>query len=210
MEFCYASILRKDIPLVQHCPEQGNFDLFFQRYVENNKLEPGKTILLADNFLWGILYEEEGLTYICVVKNTNDRNILDKALDDMKSRFIRSHGTDWRKASPFGLQTSFEPQLILVKQSLLSVAGAIVPPSQIDEADEGVSPLVDEEYPSEFESAAENSLIVRIPKMIKPSIAKQEITHIFVWILVFLLCAFIIYFILVLICGGFDLSPRCL
>lgn len=211
MEFCYAAVLRKDIPLVQHCPQEGNFDLFFQRYVDKHKLENGKTILILENFLWGILQEEEGLIYICVLKGTNDDKTVEKAVEDIKSRFIRAHGNDWRKAAPFGLQTSFEPQLILVKHSLLSFTGNLSPPSHIGDLDDdstGSPLLADDDVHSDFDSSLTDvSLVIKPPQILNKHI---NIKPIIGWIIIFLICAVIIYTTLALICGGFDLSPRCL
>ena len=215
MEFCYAAVLRKDIPLAQHCPRPGNFDLFFQRYTEKNKLEVGRTKLKSDNFLWGIQYEEEGLTFLCVLKQTDDEDLLDKGLDDIKSRFIRSHGSDWRKASPYGLQTTFEPQLILVKQSLMSVAGIGAYPQNLRPIDELEDDsldqnLIDDSTVSNFDpSLTDGNLIVKLDP-IPLSHGARNCKEIAIWILVIVFGVILIYALLVLVCGGLDLSPRCI
>lgn len=215
MEFCYAAVLRKDIPLAQHCPRPGNFDLFFQRYTEKNKLEVGKTKLKSDNFLWGIQYEEEGLTFLCVLKQTDDEDLLDKALDDIKSRFVRSHGSDWRKASPFGLQTTFEPQLILVKQSLMSVAGVGVIPQNLPPIDELEDDsldqnLIDDSTASKFDpSLTDGNLIVKLDP-VPLDHGHHNWKEIIIWTLVIVFGVILIYLVLVIICGGLNLSPRCI
>ncbi|KAH0786985.1 vesicle-associated membrane [Histomonas meleagridis] len=122
MEFCYAAVMRNDVPLVQHCPRPGNFDLFFQKYSEKNKISVGKTIVISEDFYWGILAMEGGLTFLCVVRGVSDQEILDKALEDLKNRFLRVHGNEWKNARPFAFQTSFEQQLVSVKKSLLAIS----------------------------------------------------------------------------------------
>ena len=122
MELCFAAVMRDDVPLVQHCPTPGNFDLLFQKYSEKNKISVGKTIVISDDYYWGILAMEGGLIFLCVVCNANDQEILDKALEDLRFRFLRVHGNEWRDARPFAFQTSFEQQLISVKKSLLAVS----------------------------------------------------------------------------------------
>lgn len=124
MEFCYACVIRGDVPLVQHCPLAGNFDLFFQKYAEKNKIEVGKTTVISDGYYWGILAEPSGLTFVCVVKNIRDQELLNRALDDIRSRFLRVHGSEWKTAPSYGLQSTFEQQLIAVKDTIRSVCMA--------------------------------------------------------------------------------------
>ena len=121
MEFCYACVIRDDVPLVQHCPQAGNFDLFFQKYAEKNKIEPGKTTIISDGYYWGILAEPNGLIFVCVAKNIKDPEFLNKALDDIKNRFLRINGNDWKTATSYSLQSTFEQQLITVKESIKTV-----------------------------------------------------------------------------------------
>jgi len=206
MEFCYAAVLRNDIPLVQHCPKPGNFDLFFQRYTEKNELSQGKTIVISDGYLWGIQLEEDGLTYICVLKHTSDHDYIDKTLDEIKSRFVRSHGNSWKKASPFGLQTVFEPQLVLVKQSLLSSAGITYKNENQHLEEEDIEnnsslPLLDNNM---------NDGLLRVK--IDPVVMRKKwgCMDIVTWFFVILVGLFLIFSIIIIMCGGIDLRPRCI
>ena len=212
MEFSYSAILRGDIPLVQHCPKPGNFDLFFQRFIEKNDLQVGRTVVLSDGFLWGIQHDEDGLTFLCVINHSNDQSLIDKLIDDIKSRFIRIHGSDWKKSSPFGLQTSFEPQLILVKQSFQSIIGPISNYDQIEieEEEEKKDSLLNQFENNSKIDATLNDGLLNIK--VQPIIIHQNSYNfeIFKWIFLIFFFAFILYLLLVLFCGGFDLRPRCL
>ena len=215
LEFCFASVCKDDIPLVQYISKQGNYDTFFDKLFQSGKIEMGKNRLISDNFFWGIQKEDNGLIFVCVLKNTTDNSLLDKALDDIKSRFIRSHGGDWKKCAPFGLQTEFEPQLTLVKNSILSFAGvgsSLLDSRPLDELEDDQldQSLISDEKASRFDpSLTDGNLIVQLEPLQIGAAIKKNWKKIGIWVLIAFLIAIIIYAILALICGGFDLSPRC-
>lgn len=191
MEFCYAAVLRGDVPLAQFCPISGNFDLFFQKLYEKDTLKPGRTIILSEGYHWGIQLESSGLTFLCVVRQPRDQSVLDRTLDDIKSRFLRLHSSDWQNAAPFALQTSFETQLELVKQSVQAVYR---------------TPLVANE---DLEVTDQDELLGE-PHVTTPKEPKDKKTVILFAAGLLAVAVIVVYLILALACGGWNLQPRCI
>ncbi|OHS98237.1 hypothetical protein TRFO_35393 [Tritrichomonas foetus] len=191
MEFCYSAVFRKDIPLAQYCPKPGNFDLFFQQYTEKNNIPPGKTFILSDGYYWGLQIDESGLIILCVSKMPTDQDLMNRILDDIKLRFLRLHANEWKTAAPFSLQTRFEPQLIAVNNTVITLTqpNSIVIDNSIHQ---------DEQFDSQ---------LVQLKTISYSSKKKKSYKFSLVTILT-LLSILLIYSILVAACNGFNL-PKC-
>lgn len=196
MEFCYAAVLRDDIPLVQHCPKPGNFDIFYQKFCERNTITPGRTIIQCDGFHWGIQLETTGLTFLCVIKQPKDQTVLEKSLEDIKSRFLRLYASSWKTSAPFSLQTSFEPQLERVKQSI-ETWFRVEEQSIIELSASGEQEALINERPS-------ISVLSTLGSNARKRRMKKTLVACSVAILLL-----VIYLALVMICGGWDLTPKC-
>ena len=190
MEFCYAAVLRGDVPLAQFCPTAGNFDLFFQKLYEKDALKAGRTIILSEGYHWGIQLEASGLTFLCVIRQPSDQVVIDRTLDDIKSRFLRLHTSAWQSAAPFALQASFEPQLELVKQSVQAVYKA---------------PLVANE---DVDVGDQDELLGEPHVVNQQAKGKRKIWIVFA-VAAAVVIVIVIYLILALACGGWNLQPRC-
>lgn len=210
MDFCYSAILRRDIPLVQHCPKSGNFDLFFQKLMEKNKFPIGRSIVISEGYLWGIQIEENSLIFLCVLNQGSNHDAIQIALDDLRTRFLRFHSNDWENASPYAFQSSFEPQIILIKQSLISMYNNVSKPEPEKIPDDILfSPSEDFNDFSEINNTSDDTALLGSmsiqPKVIKNNtflgIAKK--------VMFVLLALLLLYAILVAFCGGFDLRPSC-
>ena len=200
MAFCYALVSRGNIPLCQHCAVPGNFDLYYQKFLPKGETKDSITMHKVDGYIWGIKNDIDDLNILCVVRDDCDKSIIIKILNEIQSRFLKIYQDQWKKASTFSLQASFEPNLIdickiLQRQEPLSLA-EIVPPSMNDVES----------------SDADEYLLLNPNNTSNPQIRKKQrnrtktaTTALLICVLV-LFIVFIAYFITTLFCGGWSLS----
>ena len=135
MAFCYALVSRGNTPLCQHCAIPGNFDLYYQKFLPKADAKDEITMLKADGYIWGIMKSDDELTVLCVMWDDCDKQILIKVLKEIKVKFLKLFGNEWKQASSFSLQSSFERHLIeicgLIEKTPLSL-GDIIPPNYND------------------------------------------------------------------------------
>ena len=195
MKLCYGAVFRDTVPLCVFSPEPGNYEKIFIDTCSKGKLAKGKTFLKIDNCLWVISHEESGLNILLVVQNTNDKETVEQFIDEIKSRFIRQHGSEWKTAQAHELYTRFEPQFRTVKQMIESSnsirQSEVFSPSSLDDDGFYRSPLL------QLDTDTSRRAPFRRLK-------RSQIAIIAVGVLV------VFYFVLVLICGGFNLQPNCL
>ena len=67
MKCCYAGIYRETIPLVTCSTENGNWDRVFLNMSEHGQIKDGMQIMNVNGYLWGIMKEREGLTFLIVI-----------------------------------------------------------------------------------------------------------------------------------------------
>ena len=199
MKLCYGAVFRGTTPLVVFSPEPGNYEKIFIDRCTKNVLDVGKTCLKVDNCLWVIEHDEQDLNILLVVQNTNDRNTVEQFADEIRSRFIRAHGAEWKTAQAHELYTRFEPQFRMVRQMIESASSdktkhtEVFPPTGI----ESMSSIND--YPSMY---SRDATLLYTQKKTKKSCAK--------WIIAIVIILIIVYFALVYFCGGFTLQPKCI
>ena len=200
MAFCYALVSRGNIPLCQHCAMPGNFDLYYQKFLPQGENNDTITMHKVDGYIWGIKNDIKNLIVLCVVRDDCDKTIIVKILNEIQTRFLKYYQDEWKKASTFSLQASFEPNLIdicqiLQQQESLSLA-EIVPPSmnEIDSSD------------------ADEYLLLNPNNQSNPQIRKKQRNWkstkflVFQILIIILLVLIGAYFIAALFCGGRALS----
>ncbi|EAY03795.1 hypothetical protein TVAG_454340 [Trichomonas vaginalis G3] len=196
MKFCYGAVFRGTTPLVVYSPEPGNFEKIFIDQYNKTNFAVGKTYLKVDNCLWVIAHDEQDLNILLVLQDTTDRETAEQFTDEIKSRFIRSHGNEWRTAQVHELYTRFEPQFRIIRQMIESSTtdkarqGEVFPPSSISER------LTDYQY----SFARDSSTIQKKAK--KKAFALKCVA------LIILLCI-LIYLFLAVLCGSYNLKPKC-
>ena len=131
MCFCYTVISRGNTPLVQHCTETGNFDLYYQKFLSTHPTDEGvPTIIQYDNLNWGILRENKSLSFLCVVHIDYSEDVIKKMLEAIRFRFLRYHSNDWENARTFAFQSDFQPKLVEITSKLqkMSTKSYFTPP----------------------------------------------------------------------------------
>ena len=200
MAFCYALVSRGNIPLCQHCAVPGNFDLYYQKFLPNGEKSDSITIHKVDGYIWGVKNDIDDLNVLCVVRDDCEKSVIVKILNEIQSRFIKMYQDEWRKASTFSLQASFEPNLIdisrIIQQQQPIILTEIVPPSMND-----------------IESSDADEYLLLNPKnTARPDIRKRYRKNRNITANVLLICVliffviFIIYIIATFFCGGWSLS----
>ena len=148
MSYCYVLISRNNIPLCQHLVINGNFDLYVQKFLPKDNLKEGLTMIKSDDYIWAIKNEQNGLNILCVVKNDFDTSILIKILDEIRNRFLRNFGNEWKKATHYSLQSSFEPHLIDISKTIVSKNNyGITPPSLVNIDESNINLLENQNEP---------------------------------------------------------------
>ena len=125
MSFCYALVCKGEVPLCQYCAVSGNFDLYYQKFLSNAEPNEDITLFKSDGYIWGVKKTPEELSFLCVVRDDCDKDIIVKILNEIRNKFLKNYGTIWREATRFSLQSAFEPFLVeisnLVPQKPLSL-----------------------------------------------------------------------------------------
>ena len=196
MKLFYAAVFRETTPLVVYSPEPGNYEKIFVEKMGNTIKDVGKTYRKVDNCLWVISHDEQDLNILMVVQNTNDKDIIDQFCDEIKSRFLRAHGSEWKNAQAHELYTRFEPTFRLVKQ--------MIEVSSIDKN------RITEVYPPtgvETNLSEYSSTFIGESNRTRKNLRFQNCCK---TILIILFILTLIYIIFVFYCGGYDLKPNCI
>ena len=194
MKLYYAAIFRDTTPLVVYSPEPGNYEKIFIEKMADTLKVVGKNFLKVDNCLWVISHDDHGLNILMVVQNTSEREIVEQFCDEIKSRFLRAHGAEWRSAQAHELYTRFEPTFRLVKQ--------MIEASSSEKSREVFPPTPVETGLTDFPTAFGNE-VYRARQGTKCHKSCKAV----LFILLILTC---VYIALVLFCGGYDLKPECI
>ncbi|EAY21290.1 hypothetical protein TVAG_166650 [Trichomonas vaginalis G3] len=203
MVFCYALISKGTTPVCQHCAVSGNFDLYYQKFLPKDKSKDGIVILKVDGYIWGILSDEDDLNILCVVRESCEKQMLVKILNEIKTvlhRYLKTRPTDWENASTFSLQAAFEPSLRDICRTLdrsPANLAEIVPPSiaELESSDADEYNLL----------LGNNTPGVR---SIGYRARKRKIIKIVAFVAILVIVALIIYLLLAYFCGGFAI-PHC-
>lgn len=191
MSFSYGLVSRGNVPLCQLCNEPGNFDLYYQKVLSSYETEIGKPFIFQfEQSNWGILREQDGLTFLCVT-HVNDQEMIATFLNEFKARFLRFHPSDWKTARTFEFQADFEPQISNIIHNysfLFEEAASIQENTKIDDDQDQLVPLI---APDGF------------------SLAKKKTINWAIITLIVLLLLVATYVILYFACGGFDI-PNCI
>lgn len=200
MSFCYALVSRDNVPLCQHCAVSGNFDLFYQKFIPKDSSSEAIKMVAVDGYIWGTKKAEEGLNMLIVVRDNCNKDIIVKTLEEIYNRFVKMYNKEWKRASTFSLQTSFEPTLIeifkVVQQEIDNLV-EITPPSYMD---------------NESSEAGEYELLnpVKYSRQ-PPAIPRRKnnyLKYTAIAVSLIVLLSIIAYIIVALICGDFHIS-RC-
>lgn len=202
MAFCYALISKGGTPVCQHCAVSGNFDLYYQKFLPKDHSKDGIVILKVDGYVWGILSDDKDLNILCVVRESCEKQMLIKILNEIKSvlqRFLKVNPGEWERASTFSLQSSFEPSLRDICRVLEQAPSLteIVPPSMSELESSDV-----DEYNLLLNNGASGVRTIG-HRARKRRFLKYGIIAAAIFILVLL-----IYLILSFFCGGFTI-PNC-
>ena len=200
MTFCYALVCNGETPLCQYCAVSGNFDLYYQKFLSKAESNEDITLFKSDGYIWGIKKTSEDLSFLCVVRDDCDNDIIVKILNEIRNKFLKNYASIWKDATRFSLQSAFEPFLIeisnLVPQKALTLNEIVVPNSfnEIESSDT-------EEFllRSSFKSPSKRAISW---ESFTNGLKKHKY-HILIALIVII---FIIYFILTIYCESFTLS----
>ena len=193
MSISYALISRSNTPLCQFCNEPGNFDLYYQKFLSSHETVEGKVVIYKyDNMSWGILREASMLTILCVVHLECDDSSIERLLYEIKSRFLRLHGSSWQNAPTFSLQSSFQPQLCDIINRFQAL------PSQNEFNQHLYDPVQRDSEP-----LIQSDVTMTSQQSIQIFHCSKRIKFISTIILIILLLT---YIILIFLCDGFALS----
>ena len=199
MKLCYGAVFRGTTPLCVFSPEPGNYEKIFIDICNKNGLENGKTSLKLDNCLWIIQHDDQDLNFLLVIQNVKDNETVDHFIDEIKSRFIRFHGNEWKTAQAHELYTRFEPNFRMICQMIESSSNENNRrQSEIFSQDPIESLSARNEYQSKFSQEA--SLL---HKQIKRKFTCKRLFLLIIFILI------IIYSIFAILCESFTFREKC-
>ena len=199
MTLCYSLVCKDKTPLCQYCGVLGNFDLYYQKFLSLTESNEDITLFKSDGYIWGIKKTPEDLNFLCVVRDSCDKDIIVKILNEMRNKFLKNYGSVWKEATRFSLQSAFEPFLIEISNLLPQQ------PLTVDDIVPATANEIDMSDASDFliQSAEKQGLNqTGTCGNMKRWLCKYK-CYIFVGIL---LLIFLIYFILTIYCRSFTLS----
>ena len=215
MKCCYAGIYRETIPLVTCSTENGNWDRVFLNMSEHGQIKDGIQIMNVNGYLWGIMKEREGLTFLIVNKNI-DQKTTEESLQQLKSQFIRAN-LNWRGAEQLGLMPEYESKLSDFMRTVSTQGKMATIQSNLVDTTQNMTDTYEEllirgrrieDVTSLSDQLETNTTIyVEEARNLKFKLFFRKYKYHF---LVGIVILIIFYLILALACGGFDLQPRCI
>ena len=215
MKCCYAGIYRETIPLVTCSTENGNWDRVFLNMSEHGQIKDGIQIMNVNGYLWGIMKEREGLTFLIVNKNI-DQKTTEESLQQLKSQFIRAN-LNWRGAEQLGLMPEYESKLSDFMRTVSTQGKMATIQSNLVDTTQNMTDTYEEllirgrrieDVTSLSDQLETNTTIyVEEARNLKFKLFFRKYKYHF---LVGIAILIIFYLILALACGGFDLQPRCI
>lgn len=214
MSCCFAGIYRNTIPLVTCSTENGNWDRVFLNMSDHGQIKEGIQVMNVSGFLWGILREQEGLTFL-IVNRSIDQKTTEEALKQLKSIFIRT-GLNWRTAEQLELMSQFEGKLTEFMKTVSTQGKLATIKDNVADTTASMTSTYEElllrgthldNVTSLSDQLETNTtMYVEEARDLKKKLMWRKYRRYAFWIVIALIA---LYFLLVLICGGFDLRPRC-
>ena len=215
MKCCYAGIYRETIPLVTCSTENGNWDRVFLNMSEHGQIKDGMQIMNVNGYLWGIMKEREGLTFLIVNKSI-DQKTTEEALQQLKSQFIRAN-LNWRGAEQLGLMPIYESKLsdfmktVSTQGKMASIKNNLMDTTQsmTDTYEELlIRGRTVEDVTSLSDKLETNTTIyIEEARNLKIKIFFRKYGRYIIFAVVGII---LFYTLLAIGCGGFDLQPRCI
>ena len=211
----FAGIYRDTTPLVTCSLEAGTWDRVFLNMCDHGKIKDGTQIMNVNGYLWGILREKEGLTFLIVNKGFT-QIATEEALQRLKSDFIRAN-LNWRTAEQLSLMSEYEGKLSDFMYKISQQAKISAIQSNMVDTQESMKATYEEVLTRGMNMDNLTSLSDQLET--NATIYKEEATDLRrkmfwrkyrLYFLIGLLAIAFIYILLVVGCGGFDLKPNCI
>ena len=204
--------------LAVHTPVMGNYDQLYLN-IYNNGIKTPTLFRQANNSLIGILHDDSDFNVMLVTSGGQmDEKIMGDFLQSIRGKFMSQYAAQWKTAEHLQFQDSFKQyfeeiqrqiergtrsKIAQIKSNLDDTVvkmkdnfkEAILRGEVIEELDEDAQEV--ESKSNEF-----NTQSTKLKRYFWWNRYKW-------WLLIALLGIVVLYLILVLACGGFDLKPRC-
>ena len=212
---CFSGIYRDTTPLCTCSTENGNWDRVFLNMCEHGQVKDGTQIMNVNGYIWGILKEKEGLTFLIVCRNVNQQTV-DESLQQLKSQFVRSN-LNWKTAEQLSLMTAFEGKLSDFMRRVSTQGKLASIQANINETTDTMKSSYEEVLIRGINMENLTSLSDQLDQ--SATMYKEESTELkkaMCWrkyrfyVIGSIIVLIVLYVILVIICGGFDLKPRCI
>ncbi|KAH0789516.1 Synaptobrevin family protein [Histomonas meleagridis] len=204
--------------LAVHTPVMGNYDQLYLN-IYNNGIKTPLLFRQANNSLIGILHDDSDFNVMLVTTGGQmNEKIMGDFLKSIHGKFLSQYAAQWKTAEHLEFQDAFKPYFEEIQRQIERGTRAKISQIKSDLDDtvvkmkdnfkeailrgEVIEELDEDAQIVENKSKEFNTQSTKLKKYFWWNRFKW-------WLLVGVLALVVLYLVLVLGCGGFDLKPRC-